>query len=88
MHMLQSLIVFFGRVCLSLIFIISGFHKILDWQGTERGFLAVLCNWHTFVHSSIDMQHFFASLMDYAPIILSRCYCFRASRWFHGFIRH
>lgn len=36
MGVLQSLIGFLGRALLSLIFISSGLHKILNWDGTEQ----------------------------------------------------
>ena len=35
MNLLQAL----GRMCLSLIFILASFNKILDWQGTEQSII-------------------------------------------------
>lgn len=32
---LQKLVAFFGRALFSVLFILSGFHKIIDWQGTQ-----------------------------------------------------
>jgi putative oxidoreductase len=47
MHLIQSLIAFLGRALLSIIFIASGIHKILNWQATEQYYNQGLTDWLT-----------------------------------------
>ncbi len=44
MYLIQGLIAFIGRFLLSLIFISSGIHQILDWEGTQQVIIATLNN--------------------------------------------
>lgn len=39
MNFLQHFVMIIGRMCLSLIFILSAVAKVLDWQGTEGALL-------------------------------------------------
>jgi len=70
MRTLQALIGFLGRTCVSIIFISSAFHKILDWQATERGLFSLLCDWQIYVSYSLELQRFFGSLLQWVPSIL------------------
>ena len=62
MKRLQSIIIFLGRLFLSLIFILSAINKILDWQETERGLVAVLCDWNSYVTLAFFQKMFTALL--------------------------
>jgi putative oxidoreductase len=45
MNWFQILVAFLGRALLSIIFIASGVHKILDWQGSQNHFIQGLNDW-------------------------------------------
>jgi putative oxidoreductase len=45
MNMIQSLLAFLGRALLSIIFISSAIHKVLDWQSTMQLFNQALTDW-------------------------------------------
>jgi putative oxidoreductase len=47
MSMIQSLVAFLGRALLSIIFISSAVHQIIDWQGTMEYFDQELTDWLT-----------------------------------------
>ena len=67
---LQTVGAFLGRLFMSLIFIMSAVNKIIDWQNTERGFVSLLCDWHSYVSFSMPLQKFFAVLLPWVPFIL------------------
>ena len=70
MRALQAIIAFLGRACISIIFISSAFHKIIDWQATQRGLVGLLCDWQGYVSYSIELQRFFGALLSWVPTIL------------------
>jgi len=70
MRSLQAIIGFLGRACISVIFISSAFHKIIDWQATQRGLVALLCDWQGYISYSIELQRFFGSILNWVPTIL------------------
>ncbi len=45
MSVIQSIVRFFGRVCLSLIFIASAIYILLNWQSVEQALIGALCDW-------------------------------------------
>ena len=45
MGVIQSVIRFLGRICLSLIFIASGVYTLLNWQSSEQALVGALCDW-------------------------------------------
>lgn len=59
MVLIQSLISFIGRFFISLIFISSGIHQILDWQGTEQLLSEVLNDWNGLVLGIHHLQTIF-----------------------------
>ncbi len=67
---LQKLISILGRICLSLIFILSAIKKIFDWQTTESGLINLLCDWQSYIHSNYTLQKAFANLVTWVPEIL------------------
>src|SRR5438132_143286 len=46
MNPFQMLILFFGRVCLSSIFILSSLNKLMDWQAAKTLFTTTVSNIH------------------------------------------
>lgn len=66
----QFILGILGRICLSLIFIISAINKIFDWAATEKGLVNVLCDWHTYLGYSESLQVCFSNVMPWAPAIL------------------
>ena len=69
MRILKLIVTFFGRLFLSVIFILSAINKIIDWQNTERGLVALFCDWHSYVTTPI-WQKFFSLLLPWCPFIL------------------
>ena len=68
MRMTQIVLIFLGRICISLIFILSAIHKIFDWQGTERGLINILCDWQGYAKGG--MEEFFMSILPWVPAFL------------------
>ena len=60
MVLIQGLISFIGRFFLSLIFISSGIHQILDWQGTEQILATALNDWGALVVGVDYLQTIFS----------------------------
>lgn len=67
MVLIQGLISFIGRFFLSLIFISSGIHQILDWQGTEQILATALNDWSGLV-IGVD---FLQTIISYAQSSVS-----------------
>lgn len=70
MRALQVIVVFIGRVCLSIVFLVSALQKILGWQAAERSWVTLLTDWQNYVTFSPVLQHFFSLLLSYVPWIL------------------
>jgi putative oxidoreductase len=69
MRILQLILNFIGRLFLSVLFILSAVNKILDWQNTERGLVALLCDWNGYVKIAL-LKSTLTSLMSWVPLIL------------------
>ena len=70
MKVVKSFFLLIARILLSMIFIVSAVHKILDWHMTERALVSLLCDWHVYVSNIFFLQKFFMFILPYAPIIL------------------
>ena len=70
MRGLQIILTLIGRLCLGTIFILSAVHKIINWQGTERGVIHMLCDWHAYVSHSDSLQAFFTGVLPWVTALL------------------
>jgi putative oxidoreductase len=70
MNTIQSLIAFLGRALLSIIFIYSGVHQILDWQGTQHSFTQGLNDWLAMSIGNSTLQDIIEFGMSHAFILL------------------
>ncbi len=53
MNVFQICAAAFGRMCLSLIFILAALNKLLDWQGTEQSVVAAL---YAFMNHTVAIE--------------------------------
>jgi putative oxidoreductase len=74
MGVIQSFVAFLGRALLSLIFISSSIHMLLDWQGTMQFFHQALSDHLTMSVGSDWMQRLSEWGLDNAfPLLLAGC---------------
>jgi putative oxidoreductase len=66
----QKVLIFFGRILISLFFILSAFDKILDWQETEHSLNNLLIDWQSYSSFSQPLQNCFSTLLDWIPLFL------------------
>jgi uncharacterized membrane protein YphA (DoxX/SURF4 family) len=71
MHILQSLIGFLGRLCLSVVFIVAGVRMLLDWQGSEHYFIAALCDWLSITMGCEPLQNLIETAMNRSFLFLA-----------------
>ena len=41
----QKIVVLFGRIFISLLFILSAINKMVEWKETHRGLINLFCDW-------------------------------------------
>lgn len=70
MRMLQWALIFLGRICISLIFILSAVHKIFHWGEAYEGLLHMLSSWKIILEGSPDLQAFFQACIYFSPVFL------------------
>ena len=71
MKFLQTIIAFFGRLCLSLIFLSSGIHKLLDWSGAKQTLINALGDLQTISLSGGEWSQVFLDFAcPYVPELL------------------
>ena len=76
MRMMQIFLSSVGRIFLSLIFILSAVHKILDWQGSQQKLTNSLCDWMCYSYNSVNAQNFLQFLLPWAPVLLALGFAF------------
>lgn len=60
-----------GRICLSLIFILSGFSQVFNWQATETFLLNGLCDMLGHTQEMPSVQNFLNSLVPWSGALLT-----------------
>ncbi len=70
MRILQSTLIFLGRLFLSLTFILSSLYKIIDWQSTEKEIMIALIDWQNYLSQSDVIQNIFIKIFPLVPIFL------------------
>ena len=66
----QKILVFLGRIFISLLFILGAINKIIDWQESEHALTNYLLDWQSYASFSLVLQNFFSRLMDWIPAVL------------------
>ncbi len=64
------LIATLGRICVSIIFILAGLQKIIDWQGTETYFVNALLELLNFCQDFPKIQEFIRLFTPYTTELL------------------
>lgn len=77
MGFFQGLIAFIGRFLLSLFFISSGVHQILDWQGTEQALVGILNDWSAMTMAEEMWRNFFAMALSWSSILVAAAIFFQ-----------
>jgi len=75
---MKTLLAFLGRVCLSLIFIMSAVGKILNWEGSHQFLVNGLCNWLSMTASMPMIQPWLEMLISHSPFLLILAAVFEA----------
>lgn len=71
MHLIQRLIAFVGRFFLSMIFISSGIHQIVNWPDTRQILTNVLNDWLFATMGSPFLQNLFSHALSSASLLLA-----------------
>lgn len=66
----QRTLIVLGRIFISVIFIIGGINKILDWKVMEEGIVSTLCDWHSYMSGIPKAESCVEMMIDYAPLLL------------------
>ena len=66
----QKFFAFLGRVLISAIFLLSGVHKIMDWQGSETFITNLICDLHASIINYPMIETVLENLLPYNTIIL------------------
>ena len=66
----QKFFAFLGRVLISAIFILSGVHKIMDWQGSETFITNLICDLHASIMNYPMIETVLENLLPYNTVIL------------------
>jgi len=64
--MIRKILFLIGRILFSLIFLIAGLQKILNWSEMESGLAMKFCEWYTHLHG----LHLFETLLAFVPALL------------------
>jgi putative oxidoreductase len=70
MNILQSIIATFGRMCISLIFILSAISQMMNWQSVELNITNSISNWMGYTFNIEWMQKIFEGMLPWVPILL------------------
>jgi uncharacterized membrane protein YphA (DoxX/SURF4 family) len=75
MSRIQKFFAFFGRICISALFLYSASIKMLDWQSSETTITNLICDWHASVNNSPNVERFLEMLLPYNTFILIGAIC-------------
>lgn len=70
MNLLQKIVAFFGRIFLSLIFILSSLAKIMNWQGTEQAVSNALTDLKIALQGMQGIQGGLETLLNWVPLLV------------------
>ncbi len=77
MGFMSRLIAFFGRVFLSLLFIVSGVDQLLDWPGTEQALVKILNDRSALTMGDEHWRIFFSTALSWSSIIVAAAIFFQ-----------
>lgn len=66
----MNLVMILGRICFSLIFILAGFNKIMNWSASEQSFVTAMLDTLAHVYEKPWAQNFFDKILPHATKIL------------------
>ncbi len=67
---MKTLVALLGRVCLSLLFILAGANKFLDWQGAETHLINGLCDLLNYTQGMMQAQDLLQWALPWTPQLL------------------
>ena len=70
MNTFQVFIAFIGRVCLSLIFLLSAINEMMHWQVSEQYFLSSFSQWMNYYQANPVVTSVLTNLLPWLPIIM------------------
>ncbi|MBI5345641.1 MAG: DoxX family protein [Chlamydiae bacterium] len=70
MESLKKTTLFFGRIFISILFILSAINKIFHWQETQNGLVNLFYDWQSYISFSVTFQAGFANLIAWSQEIL------------------
>ena len=68
--MVNAFFLIVGRLCLSLIFLIAGFDKLLNLHDTEKELITALTEWQGHMSSFQTLQNAFTFLVSWSSLLL------------------
>ena len=71
MGFIQGLVAFLGRILISFIFIASGVHQILDWQGTEQRFVTAINDWNALMIADESLRNMLATALSWSSLLVA-----------------
>lgn len=63
--------IFFARLFISLIFLVSGFDKLLNWSQTEQSLMEALAEWQNYASFSESIQSLLTFLVPWSTVLLT-----------------
>jgi len=75
MNLIQSLVAFFGRALLSIVFISAGVNKIFNWEGALQYFTQGLTNWLALNVGNVSLQNLIEFGLNHAQLVLAAATC-------------
>lgn len=69
MKAIRSSSILVARLCISLIFILSGIAKLFSWHETESLVLSVFCDWQAHLGFSQTAQECLTSMIGWTPVL-------------------
>jgi putative oxidoreductase len=70
MNAFQIFIAFIGRVCISIIFLLSGINEMMNWQPTEQYLLSAYSHWMSYFQSNSMISSFMTDMLPWLPVLL------------------
>lgn len=70
MHFFQSFLAAFGRICISIFFILSAVSKAIDWDRAQIAVTNAICDWMGYTYQIEGMQTMFDFLLPWVATLV------------------
>jgi uncharacterized membrane protein YphA (DoxX/SURF4 family) len=70
MNFFQSALAAFGRICVSIIFILSAVSQAMDWDRAEQALTNGICDWMGYTYQMEGMQRMFDYLLPWVSLLM------------------